>query len=67
LKIPRPHPFLQSQPSRAQKQTFLFIKEVSAKFSSPEDVILAKLERFRLGGFVRQVPPLPVSPAVGRQ
>ncbi len=43
-------PFLQSQLARAHKQTFLFETEVSAKFSSPEDIILAKLEWYRLGG-----------------
>jgi hypothetical protein len=47
--IPRPRPFLQSQLARAQKQTFTFETEVSAKFASPEDVILAKLEWYRLG------------------
>ena len=52
--IPHPRPFLQSQLARAQKQTFLFESEISAKFSSPEDVILAKLERYRLGGEVSE-------------
>jgi hypothetical protein len=50
--IPRPRPFLQSQFARAQKQTFTFETEVSAKFSSPEDIILAKLEWYRMGGEV---------------
>jgi hypothetical protein len=48
--IPRPRPFLQSQLERAQTQTFAFETEVSAKFASPEDTILAKLEWYRLGG-----------------
>jgi len=48
--IPHPRPFLHSQLSRSQKQTFLFETEVSAKFASPEDTILAKLEWYRLGG-----------------
>lgn len=52
--IPRPCPFLQSQLARAQKQTFFFESEVSAKFSSPEDIILAKLEWYRLGGEVSE-------------
>jgi len=52
--IPDPRPFLQSQLSRAQLQTFLFEKEISAKFSSPEDIILAKLEWYRLGGEVSE-------------
>lgn len=52
--IPRPRPFLQSQLARAQKQTFLFESEVSARFSSPEDTILAKLEWYRLGGEVSE-------------
>ncbi len=50
--IPRPRPFLQSQLDRAQKQTFTFESEVSAKFASPEDTILAKLEWYRMGGEV---------------
>jgi hypothetical protein len=52
--IPRPSPFLQSQLARVQKQTFLFESEVSAKFCSPEDIILAKLEWYRLGGEVSE-------------
>jgi len=52
--IPSPSPFLQSQLIRAQMQTFLFDTEVSAKFASPEDVILAKLEWYRLGGEVSE-------------
>ncbi len=50
--IPKPRLFLQSQLERAQRQTFYFESEVSAKFSSPEDTILAKLEWYRLGGEV---------------
>ena len=52
--IPYPRPFLQSQLARAQNQTFLFDTEISAKFSSPEDIILAKLEWYRLGGEVSE-------------
>lgn len=52
--IPRPRPFLQSQLARAQKQTFVFENEVSAKFASPEDTILSKLEWYRLGGEVSE-------------
>jgi hypothetical protein len=52
--IPSPRPFLQSQLDRAQMQTFLFESEVSAKFSSPEDIILAKLEWYRMGGEVSE-------------
>jgi hypothetical protein len=48
--IPRPRPFLRSQLARAQQQTFSFDTEVSARFASPEDTILAKLEWYRLGG-----------------
>lgn len=36
--------------ARTQRQTFAFETEVSAKFASPEDTILSKLERYRLGG-----------------
>ncbi|HAE58080.1 MAG TPA: hypothetical protein DCG54_00860 [Anaerolineae bacterium] len=50
--IPRPRPYLQSQLARAQKQTFTFETEVSAKFASPEDTVLSKLEWYRLGGEV---------------
>ena len=50
--IPRPRPFLQSQLARAKKQTFNFETEVSAKFASPEDTILSKLEWYRMGGEV---------------
>jgi hypothetical protein len=50
--IPRPRPFLQSQLARAQKQVFAFETEVSAKFASPEDTILSKLEWYRMGGEV---------------
>lgn len=50
--IPRPRPFLQSQLARAQRQTFTFDTEVGAKFASPEDTILSKLEWYRMGGEV---------------
>jgi len=50
--IPRPCPFIQSQLARAQKQTFVFETEVSAKFASAEDTILSKLEWYRMGGEV---------------
>lgn len=52
--IPRPRPFLQSQLTRAQKQTFTFETEVSARFASPEDTVLAKLEWYRMGGEVSE-------------
>lgn len=52
--IPQPRPFLHSQLIRSQKQTFFFETEVSAKFASPEDTILAKLEWYRLGGEVSE-------------
>jgi hypothetical protein len=51
---PRPRPFLRSQLARAQRQTFSFETEISAKFASPEDTILAKLEWYRLGGEVSE-------------
>ena len=50
--IPRPRPFLQAQLDRAQRLTFSFETEISAKFASPEDTILAKLEWYRMGGEV---------------
>ena len=52
--IPRPRSFLQSQLARAQRQTFTFESEVSAKFASPEDIILSKLEWYRMGGEVSE-------------
>ncbi len=52
--IPHPGPFLQSQLARAQRQTFALETEVSARFASPEDTILAKLEWYRLGGEVSE-------------
>ena len=48
--IPRPRPFLQSQLARARRQTFSLGTEVSAKFASPEDTILSKMEWYRMGG-----------------
>jgi hypothetical protein len=50
--IPRPRPFLQSQLARALRQDFTFESEVSARFASPEDTILSKLEWYRMGGEV---------------
>ena len=50
--IPHPRPFLQAQLDRAQRQTFSLETEISAKFASPEDTILAKLEWYRMGGEV---------------
>ena len=52
--IPHPRPFLQSQLTRAQRQTFTFDAEISAQFASPEDTILAKLEWYRMGGEVSE-------------
>jgi hypothetical protein len=52
--IPRPRPFLQSQLQRARRQTFSLETEVSARFASPEDTILSKLEWYRLGGDVSE-------------
>ncbi len=52
--VPQPRPFLQSQLARAQKQTFAFETEISARFASPEDTILAKLEWYYIGGEVSE-------------
>lgn len=52
--IPRPRPFLQSQLARAQRQTFTFESEVSARFASPEDTVLSKLEWYRMGGEISE-------------
>jgi hypothetical protein len=50
--IPRPSAFLKSQIARAQEQTFKLepITPISARFASPEDTILSKLEWYRQGG-----------------
>jgi hypothetical protein len=48
--IPHPRPFVQSQLARAQRQAFSQELDLSAKFATPEDTILAKLEWYRLGG-----------------
>lgn len=50
--VPRQRPFLQSQFARVQRQSFTLEKEVSTNFASPEDVILSKLEWYRLGSGV---------------
>jgi hypothetical protein len=50
--IPQPRPFQQSQLVRAQRQTFHFDPELSANFASAEDVILSKLEWYRMVGDV---------------
>ena len=50
--IPSQRPFQQSQFTRAQRQTFEFETTLSAKFASPEDTILSKLEWYRMGGEV---------------
>ncbi len=48
--IPQPRSFHQSQLARAQKLTFSLVdSEVSANFSSAEDLILSKLEWYRMG------------------
>ena len=52
--IPSPRPFLQAQLARANKQNFSLETEISAKFASPEDTILSKLEWYRMGGEVSE-------------
>lgn len=52
--VPISRPFLQSQLARAQKQTFALDTEISAKFATPEDTVLAKLEWYRTGGDVSE-------------
>lgn len=47
--IPSPGPFLKSQLTRAQRQTFTLDPEISANFASAEDTVLSKLEWYRLG------------------
>lgn len=50
--IPSPRPFTQSQLARARRHVLTIDTEVSAKFASPEDTILSKLEWYRMGGHV---------------
>jgi hypothetical protein len=52
--IPHPRPFLQSQLARAERQIFFLDKEVGARFASPEDTILSKLEWYRMGDEVSE-------------
>ncbi len=52
--IPRPRPFQQSQLARAQRQSFDLESEISANFASAEDIVLSKLEWYRLGGEVSE-------------
>ena len=54
--IPHPSAYLQSQLARAQRQFFTFETDstVSARFASPEDTILSKLEWYRMGGEVSE-------------
>ncbi len=52
--IPPPTPFLQSQLRRAREQVFTLENEVSAKFASPEDTILAKLAWYHQSGETSQ-------------
>jgi len=52
--IPYPRAYLKSQFARAQRQSFTFEREVSARFASPEDTILSKLEWYRMGGEVSE-------------
>jgi len=54
--VPHPRTYLQSQLARAQRQFFTFetASPVSARFASPEDTILSKLEWYRMGGEVSE-------------
>lgn len=52
--IPSPRPFQKSQFARAQRQTFDLETEISANFASAEDIILSKLEWYRMGGEVSE-------------
>jgi hypothetical protein len=52
--IPPPHPFLQSQLTRARKQLLSMEPQVEAMVASAEDTLLAKLEWYRLGGEVSE-------------
>lgn len=52
--VPQSRPFLQSEFARARRQTFVFGREISAVFASPEDTILSKLEWYRLGGGISE-------------
>jgi len=50
--VPAPSRYLRSQLTRARNLNFSLEEETSAKFASPEDTILSKLEWYRMGGEV---------------
>lgn len=52
--VPQPRPFLQSQLARAQRLPLSPEEDLAARFASPEDTILSKLEWYRLGGEVSE-------------
>ncbi len=52
--IPRPRPFLESQFGRARWQLLDQASNIGAKFLSPEDTMLSKLEWYRLGNQVSE-------------
>lgn len=52
--IPQPSPFQQSQMARAQKTNFSKEPEINIRFATPEDIILAKLDWYRMGGEVSE-------------
>jgi len=52
--VPAPRPFLRAQLSRVKRHTFAAKGGTGAMFASPEDVILSKLEWYRLGSEVSE-------------
>jgi hypothetical protein len=54
--IPPARPFVESQFARARRQNLTDDPAVSVSFASAEDTVLSKLEWYRLGGEVSELP-----------
>lgn len=52
--VPKPRAFITSQFSRARKENLSSDPQVTAYVTSPEDILLAKLEWYRMGGEVSE-------------
>ena len=52
--VPRPRRYLEMQFSRAQQESLSSDPQMSAMVASPEDILLAKLEWYRMGGEVSE-------------
>jgi hypothetical protein len=54
LFIPEPRPFDNVQFTRARRQILAIEPEIQAMVASPEDIVLAKLEWYRMGGGISE-------------